>query len=330
MADIKLGVSLYCYQDEFERHKMNLEDCIRAVADLGATGIEILPEEMIRDPHHMTEKFLDQWFGWMDKYGTEPVAADVFCDEKGLYQRMGRQATFEEAAALQKSNIDMAANLGCKYIRSQIRDLNLLRAVLPYAQEKNVIIGIELHAPLSLKEDWIDEWYNVGEQMNLSQYLGLIPDFGVFEKRSTPIIIRQIIRDGASDLFKDEAQELVDAEWNWPDLEKHFKNKGADQADMDLIWRIFNFKYNDPYLLRDLMPRVIGFHGKFWNMLEDLTEESVDYETPIKVICESDFRGYINSEYEGSRHIQDIEEVQAVEQVRRHHAMMRNYIEKYS
>ena len=67
-SKIKLGVSLYSYQDEFFRHDMNLEDCIEAVSDMGADGIEILPEEMIRNCYHMSDEFLAQWQGWMKKY----------------------------------------------------------------------------------------------------------------------------------------------------------------------------------------------------------------------------------------------------------------------
>ena len=40
-SNIKLGVSLYCYQDEFARRAMTLEECIEAVTDMGADGIEL-------------------------------------------------------------------------------------------------------------------------------------------------------------------------------------------------------------------------------------------------------------------------------------------------
>ena len=66
---IKRGVSLYSYQEEFFLQKMTLEDCIAAVAATGATGIEILGEQSIWGFPKLTDAFVHQWFGWMDKYG---------------------------------------------------------------------------------------------------------------------------------------------------------------------------------------------------------------------------------------------------------------------
>ena len=70
---IKRGVSLYSYQEEFFLQKMSLEDCIAAVAKTGATGIEIVGEQSIFGFPKLTDAFVDQWFGWMDKYDVTPV-----------------------------------------------------------------------------------------------------------------------------------------------------------------------------------------------------------------------------------------------------------------
>jgi len=57
-------------------------------------------------------------------------------------------------------------------------------------------------------------------------------------------------------------------------------------------------------------------------MLEDGTEYSIPYDEIVPVLRECGFNGYISSEYEGNRHIQDVFEVDSVEQVRRHQAML--------
>ena len=44
-AQIKRGVSLYSFQNETFQGKMNLEDCIRTCAELGARGIEVIGEQ---------------------------------------------------------------------------------------------------------------------------------------------------------------------------------------------------------------------------------------------------------------------------------------------
>lgn len=320
---IKLGVSLYSYQDEFFRRDMTLKDCIEAVADMGAEGIEILPEETIRDCFHLTDQFVDEWFSWMDEYHTVPVAVDGFCDENGLWKKMGRTPSLEDAVMVQKRYVDIAARLGCRYIRTQIRDMKLLEAMIPYAEENNVILALEIHAPGHVKDQINQEWLEMKEKTG-TKNLGFIPDFGIYETKATPIIMRQCIRDGCSAEIVSEAEEKKAAGWSWEEMKAYFEPKARTSGDMDGVWRVYNVQPDDPEDLRRLMPHVVGFHGKFWNMLDDLTEESIDYLTPMKVIIESGFDGYICSEYEGGRHMQDIGEVRGVEQVRRHHAMLRN------
>ena len=328
-SKIKLGVSLYSYQDEFFRHTMNLEECIEAVSDMGATGVEILPDEMIRDPFHLTDDFLKQWFGWMEKYGTVPIAMDAFCEERGLYRRMGREPTLEETIAIQKAYIDMAHKLGCTYIRAQIRDYASLDELVPYAEENGVILGSEIHAPGHIEDPSVTNWLEERERRN-TKVLALIPDFGIFETRPTPVIQRQNMRDGCREEFIKIAEEKKAEGWDNKKTVEYCREKGATQADLSGVWRVYNVRYNDPELLRKILPYVCGFHGKFWNMTDDIVEESVDYENPIRILCEEGFDGYINSEYEGSRHVQDAQVVRGVEQVRRHHAMIRNLIDKYS
>jgi hypothetical protein len=73
---------------EFFLKKMSLEDCIAAVAKTGATGIEILGEQSMFGFPKLTDAFVDQWFGWMDKYGVTPVCHDFMLDYtmiKGKY-----------------------------------------------------------------------------------------------------------------------------------------------------------------------------------------------------------------------------------------------------
>ena len=80
-STIKRAVSLYSYQEEYFLQKMSLEDCIAAAAATGATGIEIVGEQSVAGcPKIPSEAFIEQWFGWMDKYKVTPVAHDMFLD----------------------------------------------------------------------------------------------------------------------------------------------------------------------------------------------------------------------------------------------------------
>ena len=79
--------------------------------------------------------------------------------------------------------------------------------------------------------------------------------------------------------------------------------------------------YNNPNSLLQHADRIFHIHAKFYEMLEDYTEYSISYPEIIEILKKCNYTGYLSSEYEGNRHIQDIQEVNSVEQVRRQQVM---------
>src|ERR1035441_815547 len=67
-SQIERGVILYSYQEEFYIRTMTLEDCLGEVADIGANCIELVAEEMIPGFPNPSDRWVDQWRGWVDKY----------------------------------------------------------------------------------------------------------------------------------------------------------------------------------------------------------------------------------------------------------------------
>ena len=53
---------------------------------------------------------------------------------------------------------------------------------------------------------------------------------------------------------------------------------------------------------------------------------SVPYEEIIPVLIEAEYKGYIDSEYEGARWVEDAFEVDSTEQVRRHQTMLKRLL----
>ena len=98
--------------------------------------------------------------------------------------------------------------------------------------------------------------------------------------------------------------------------------------EQDIFWAMMatHGVYSDPKLLRDYVPYVKHIHGKFYEMLPEGREYSIPYDEIIPVLIEGGYDGYLSSEYEGNRHIQDAFPVDSVEQVRRQHAMFRHLL----
>jgi hypothetical protein len=135
--NIKRSVSLYSYQEEYYLGKMTLEDCIREAAKAGATGIELLPEQMMDDFPVITPQFKENWFGWMEKYGTEPTCYDAFL-ENHIYKN--RTCTLKEQIGMMERDIRLAHELGFKTLRTLVSTpMDVIEGSIPYAEANDIM-----------------------------------------------------------------------------------------------------------------------------------------------------------------------------------------------
>lgn len=84
--------------------------------------------------------------------------------------------------------------------------------------------------------------------------------------------------------------------------------------------------YQDPRKLVPLLPYVRRFHGKIYEMTEDFKETSIPYEEIVPFLIQHEVGGTIATEYEGTRNIMDVAEVQELEQVRRHQVQLKRLL----
>jgi sugar phosphate isomerase/epimerase len=319
--NIKRGVSLYSYQEEVFLGKLNLESAIATSASFGANGIEIIPEQTYDNFPHLTDKQVEEWFALHEKYGTTPTAYDMFID---LKRRKERLMTLDEGVESLVRDIKLANRLGCKVIRVIINTPpEVFEKAAPYAEEYNVKLAVEIHSPMRFDQRWVLPFIDVIHRVD-NGYLGLLPDLGIFVKNFPQIAIERALRDGATPKLVDhivkvyndhEATDLevLPTEVNWA---------GGNAIDIGLANAAGHYNYIDPKTLLPHMPYLFHIHAKFYDMIDDTTEFSIPYDEIIPVLIEGGYNGYLSSEYEGNRHIQDITEVDSVEQVRRHQAML--------
>ncbi len=322
-SKIKRGVSLYSYQEEFFLRKLSLEGCIAAAAATGATGIEMVGEQSIVGFPKLTDAFVDQWFGWMETYGVTPVCHDMFLD----YTRFkNRRMTTDEALQSIIRDLKFANRLGFKVMRIIVNTTpELMELAAPYAEEYDVKMGIEVHSPWHINSAWMARHWEVMERTG-SKYLGFIPDMGAFTKRLARVMTDRLIRQGANPdivaFVTEQHEQGVMAEYIIAQVAQRSK-RPMDMAVAELSRHNI---YVNPNSLLQHIPRIFHIHAKFYEMLDDYTEFSVPYDEIIPVLQKGGYTGYLSSEYEGNRHIQDIHEVDSVEQVRRQQVMFTNLL----
>ena len=299
---IKRGVSLYSLQDSYYNGILDLEGCVKFVAEeLGATGIELLAEQMpvgsYPDP---SEKDVDWWKDLMAKYGTEPSCMDSFIDWM-LYK--GRILTLKEQVQEMEKDLKLASRLGFKCIRvlTPVR-AEVVEASASIAEYYNVKMGLEIHAPMSFDAPWMQRYLEMCARVD-SPYVGLIPDFGIFQYQPNRINQQQALAAGARPEVVDAVVKTYKSGYAAmaalrPQLEKEMG--GLNPAEMGFIMRNSRSAYSDPDVIRKYKDLIVHFHGKFYEIdPETLTETSINYEEPFAVMKEIGYDGFISSEFEG-------------------------------
>lgn len=367
---MKLGVSLYSYQQAHFFKDLTLEDQIREVGlNLpGADGIEIVDEMSLRYPDP-GEDFVRRWLGWMEQYGTVPVTMDVSFD---VLQFRDHVMSYEEVTERLVHDMHLAKRLGFSNVRVlSTCPVEVMIAALPTAEKLDLRLGKEVHQPMRLEGRQVQEVVEFAEREGTDR-IGLVPDFGIFGFRPSEVLLAQYERRGASPEASAAAVELsamlredrapferegivnetagnLRVAWKrflatgecvpglalpFAALKAFAQERITQPGELDyiVVAEAIMQSYTSLDLMRELAGHVVSCHGKFNNMSEipgrpgKYQDLAIDYEGALCALQAGGFTGYINTEYEGQRYAQDrtrAEMMDEVEQVRRHHEMLR-------
>lgn len=301
---MKLGVSLYSYQQARFFKELDLEGQIREVGENleGADGIEIVDEMSLPYPDPGAA-FIQEWFAWMEYYGTTPVTMDVGMD---VLQFRDHVMSIEECAERLRHDIRLAKALGFPNVRVlSTTPLEVVVSALPLAEKLDIRLGKEIHQPMPLDGKQVTEIIEYIEGTG-TEHLGLVPDFGIFQVRPSEALLQWFERRGAkaeasaasvelATLLNDGADPLgpIDMSFhtagNIRSEFKHFLVTGesqpsftdlftgvkrfaderiaqAETIDYTVVAEALMLSRTSPDLLRQLAGHVISVHAKFYHM----------------------------------------------------------------
>lgn len=320
---IGLGASFYSFQDELITHRMNTEDCVRALADMGADGIEILGEQSLPDFPNVGDRFLRDWFDTLAKYRARPVCYDCMYDANLI---TGRLLTEQEAVDIIVRDLKIAKKLGFDLVRAQRTvPVNVLAKSIPFAEKLDVRLSIELHMPLLLDAASMDPYMDMIRRTG-TRHFGFVLDFSVFSQRLPRVSRDWCIRRGASPQIAAYVEQAYLQRQPRDATTAEVRKRGGGDEDLHWVAMAYNHSYSEPDAIRPYTAQIMHCHGKVYEMLDDLTEYTIPYDKVVAVLQQAGYNGYICTEYEGQRYLNDAFEVDAVEQTRRHHAMLRKYL----
>lgn len=323
-ARVKRGVSLYSFQEEMFLGQMTIEDCVAFAASIGANGIEILPEQNMPSFPNIDDRQVAWWKELMAKHGTELTCYDMFLDTKA---RKDRLMTDEEQIASIRRDLTLCNRLGIRNMRVLVFVRpDILERCVPYAEELDVHMGVEVHAPWNLDHAWILRTVEVADRLG-TKHLGLLPDMGIFMKHYPPVYRDRFIRQGArpevAQFIVDQHEQKIMAEYTIYEVAVKMKGNPAEVRMAEILR---HQPYANPKRIRDYIPYFRHIQAKFYEMTEDDRDPTHSYDEVIPELIAGGWNGYLSSEYEGNRWIQDVQPVDSREQVRRQHRMFERLI----
>lgn len=177
MSNIKLGITLYCFTQEYCRGEMTLEDCIRKAKEIGSEGYEIVATQMVPSYPYVSDKFLGEIKAMSEYYDIAPICYSANMD-RGM--RGDRNLTEDEMLQMAINDVKSANKMGCKVMREQfLLSPEALVKLAPYAEAYNVKVGIEIHNPETPNTPIMREYLSKIQESG-SKYIGFVPDFGLF------------------------------------------------------------------------------------------------------------------------------------------------------
>lgn len=282
------GVSLYSFMGDYGT-VLDLETALAAVADVNATGVEILGEGHVAGYPSPSTAWIDDWFRLLEKYSLTPTNYGSWIDTR-LHR--GRSMTAVEGAQTLQRDLRLAKQLGFSFVRPKIgvvsSDLipdpiwgEAVERSLDLAHELDVIICPEIHSPTPIKHEVVDEYIELIERTG-TKHFGLLLDTGIFQDRPIPLAPGQ--------------------------------TRETRPAFMDGI-------AVDPADVADIAKYVVFIQAKFHDIDENLVDQQIPWVPVLRALKDSGYTGYLSSEYEGDRI-----PWRSIEQVRRQHSLMRKTV----
>jgi sugar phosphate isomerase/epimerase len=285
-SPFRYGVSLYSHMTDFGT-VMDLEMALASIADLGATGVEILGEGHIPAYPEPSTAWIDNWFAMLDRYRLEATNYGSWIDTR---LHPGRSMTEEEGAFFLERDLRLAARLGFRFVRPKIGVVSddlvpdpiwegAVERCLDTAHELGIIICPEIHSPTPIQHRVVEDYVGFIERTGTENF-GLLIDTGIFQDRPIPL------RPG-------ETRETRPA---------FLDGIGVDPADLQLV-----------------KDHIVFVQAKFHDIDENLEDQNIPWRPVLQALADAGYSGYLSSEYEGER-----APWRSIEQVRRQHSLLRS------
>ena len=326
--DIKLGLTLYSLTSEWAAGRYDLRGLLDAVAAAGiGPGIEIVASQTLRTYPTVSDEFVREWRDAFDRHGFVPSSFGANLD---MGRRRDRDMTPDEEYEFTAAQFRSARALGFPLVRIQSAKPELIRRLLPLADELDLTLGWEIHAPMGPNSPAVLAIRETYEQIG-SPRLGFVADFSSTMHSMSPALLRGLTKKGLRPADLERLQEIWARDTGINERHGEFieylHTQGIAPESLGSFARLaFNMHgHVGPREWSDIMPQIVHVHAKFYDIDEKGDEPAIDYPSIVREFVKGGYRGFMSSEWEGHA-FADLDEADPIELVRKQHALIRRSI----
>ena len=328
-SDIKLGLTLYSLTSEWAAGRYDLAGLLDAVDTAGiGPGIEIVASQTIRTYPHVTDEFVREWRDAFDRHGFVPSSFGANLD---MGRRRERDMTPDEEYEFTVAQFRSARALGFPLVRIQSAQPALIRRLMPVAEELDLTLGWEIHAPIGPNSPKVMAIRELYDEIG-SPRLGFVADFSSTMHAMAPTTLRKLAAMGGltpDDLDRLQQIWATDADINAQHGEfvDYLRSRDIAPESLGSFARLaFNMHGKvDPREWADIMPQIVHVHAKFYDIDSSGNEPAIDYPELVRVFVEGGWSGFFSSEWEGHA-FADLGETDPIDLVRKQHDLIRRSI----
>jgi sugar phosphate isomerase/epimerase len=320
------GTSIYSFTSDWLSRRFTLDQMIEKVAELNVgPGIEMVGFQSIRGFPAISDEFAAHFRALVERLGLQPTALGGNID---LGRYPGRLMTMDEMITTVEAQIEAARKLGFPVLRIQFVGNEVLEKLLPAAEQAQVQIACELHAPMTPAHPAVVELRELCDRTG-SPYLGLVLDFSCSMTSPPERYWSQVRHSGAPEPLIAAAQEIWHRDASIPEkfaalaqAAQHYNAPPGLTGTLNMVMTMFGHMPVSAW--REVLPYSRHIHGKFYHVDEHGNEPAIPYPQIIALLKASGFRGSISAEWEG--HAFNAQEGVAFGEVQRWHAMVRRLL----
>jgi len=322
-AEPRFSVTLYSYSKELFTGYYSIEDCLDKVKEAGAQGVEIVSSQHLPEYPNPSTKSMEEFRKNVEMRGLLPVCYGAYADT-GI--KKGKSVSIDELTECLLKDIKNAHIMGFPVIRlGYDTPIEVIYRTIGEAEKRDIRMGIEIHAPLTVAHPIYLTYKDAIDKME-TPYLGFVPDFSGWAKKLPEAILNAFIAHGMPEQLVNTLASAFVMNVELAKLKETMHSKGVPASFDNILDLAYHLVVKgDPKSLKDMLKQSFHVHAKFWSLNDNDMETCIPYDKLLSIVMDSDYSGFITSEYEG---YELTDQYDGQDNVLRHINMMRRLLKE--